>query len=664
MKFNQKLRQAIKILTSSNLGNSISGQVMRNYSNKSIFQPERQVTGITYKAIDKIGLSLSIYEPIVIKKNGDAYENHPLYTLFNNPNPIQKSASDFIHLYGMLFEIYGETFWYLARGESTRRVKEIYLLNPASIELKIDNGEVIGYILHKADGTQVPFTTDEIYHDKRPNPFNEWRGMSVLERASIYVDTEITTSTFTLNYMRNNASPSGIVSLPSMDKETFKQFAAQWREGYEGPENAGKTAFIRGGEASFKAIGATLKDVDAKVTRDMAKDDVLMMLEVPKPLLGMTDSQGFGRGNVETLHYIFTKEKLEPMMKRLDRIYYNILQTYGVQDQANEIMHESPVPEDKDYQLKNATAGVNNWLTVNEIRQQQGLPPIDGYDTLINPQLVPVQASAELNVHKRIILKKQPILSKSQQLKKINQEQEAFRSNLVDINEPYEKQLKKAISKFALEQENAIIDKIGTTKKSYEEWLFNVKAESEALALVITPIIYELMNEQIAETTNFISGELLTLSPEMRAQVELQMKQIAGVYNQDTITALETTISQGVSDGESLAKIKKRVESVYQEAKGYRAERIARTESLKASNESAELVYKANGYHNVKWFTNPGACDFCKELNNTVKNIGSDFYSIGDVVTNNAGQMLEIDYRNITTPPLHPNCKCSIVPDN
>jgi len=51
----------------------------------------------------------------------------------------------------------------------------------------------------------------------------------------------------------SNASPSGIVTLPNMDKETFKQFAAQWREGYEGPENAG-----------YKVMGTEEEVVEAK----------------------------------------------------------------------------------------------------------------------------------------------------------------------------------------------------------------------------------------------------------------------------------------------------------------------------------------------------------------------------------------------------------------
>ena len=280
MKISRRLKRAYKAF-STPLGNSVSANVLRNYGQNDRFSPVNQVRGITYKAIDKIGLSLSVYDLIIAKQDDTKVLNHPFYSVFDNPNPIQRTAADFTHMWAMLTEIYGETFWYLARGESTRKIKEVYLLNPAQVELKMNNGELVGYILHKADGSQVPLMLEEVYHDKRPNPFNEWRGMSVIERASQYVDIELATTSFTLNYMMNNASPSGIVSLPNMDKETFKQFTAQWREGYEGPENAGKTAFIRGAEANFRAVGATLKDIDQEITRKMAKEDVLMMFCCP-----------------------------------------------------------------------------------------------------------------------------------------------------------------------------------------------------------------------------------------------------------------------------------------------------------------------------------------------------------------------------------------------
>lgn len=627
-----------------------SGSVARNYGKRPVFDPVRQVTGVTYKAIDKIGQSLSVYEPIVKKPNGDAYVNHPVLSLFNNPNP-RMNASDFVHLFGMLYEIYGETFWYLAKGENTNRVKEIYLLNPAQVELQVHEGEIIGYVLHKANGDQVPFLPDEIIHDKRPNPFNEWRGLSVIEKAASYIDIEIDATNFTLNYIRNNASPSGIVSLPTMSQENFKKFTLQWREGYEGPQNAGKTAFIRGGEANFKAVGATLKDVEIDKLRNMSKDDVLMMLDVPKPLLGMTDEKGFGRGNIETLNYIFADNKLEPMMRRLDRIYEKI-GTDMMKGQVIDIQHESPVPEDKEYMLNYYEKGVNVWLTINEVRAGQGLDPLPNGDILVE---APAPAAKTIKVVKK------KTLTKSEQLKKINQEQEDFRSKLVETNDLFANRVQGEISSFTAEQEKKVISNINASAKSYEEWLFNIKEDSERLSELLLPIFVELAEAQIEDVAHFITGELITVTSELRTIMETDIKQISGVFNSDTLTQLQKTLAAGQADGESLVSLKKRVEKVYTDAKGYRAERIARTESLRMSNATAEQVYKANGYTQVQWFINPGACEFCKTFAGRTKTIGTNYVSLGDVISAGDKQMKN-DYRDISTPPLHPNCTCSLIP--
>lgn len=661
MSFRSRFNAAYKVLTSQNLSNSISGEVYRNYAKNPKFSPIQQLQGITYKAIDKIGMSLSIYEPIIQRPNGDVYVNHPILNLFNNPNPIQKNASDFVHLFAMLYEIYGETFWYLVRGENSRKIKEIYLLNPGQVELVIQEGELVGYILHKADGTQVPLMTDEILHDKRPNPFNEWRGMSVMEKAATYIDTEITTAVFTLNYMKNNASPSGIVSLPDMDRDTFKQFAQQWREGYEGPENAGKTAFIRGGQADFKAVGATLKDVDQEITRKMAKTDVLMMLEVPKELLGVTDGGALGRNTVEGFEYIYSKQTIEPLMIRLDRILESINKIENPNNAPINVTHESPVPEDKMYEHTLHKDLVNIALTVNEVRQELGYEPIEGGDDLptTTGTIMPKEPEEEYKSTK-ITLKK--TISKSEQAKKISQEQESFRSKLVDTTEVYTSKYKRAISKFATEQEARVIKNINASSKSYEEWLFNVKEESVKLAEAISPVVFDLMDAQIEDVANFITGELITITDEIRKTTEAHILQISGVYNTDTISALETTITEGQKNGESLAKIKNRVEQVYSDAKGYRAERIARTESLRTSNRTVEQVYKQNGYSSVEWFINPGACEFCRTYAGRVKSIGSNFNNIGDVITADNGSTMRIEYDNIDTPPLHPNCTCSLIP--
>lgn len=660
MNLSNRFKIALGVMTNKGLTESL-GSVVKNYNPDEGYNPYRQVTGITYKAIDKIGMAVSGYEPIVKRSNGDAYENHPIKTLAMRPSA-NMSSTKFHRLWAMNNEIYGETFWYLARGEQTQKVKEVYLLSPPRMEVVQDNGEVVGYILHKENGEQVPFDLTEVYHDMVPNPFNPLRGLSVLEKASVYVNTELTTSNFTLNYMLNNASPSGIVTLPNMNQEAFKQFTMQWRESYEGPRNAGKTAFIRGESASFQAVGATLKDVDQKVTREMAKDDVLMMFDVPKGLLGMSGDKGMGRTEIEALEYVFAKYKTEPLLNTLDEIWFEVAKMGRLAvDGVSRIDHESPIPYDKAYDLEKRKVAVNNWITVNEAREQEGLPALTSpiFDTIV-PKIAGLNTATEPKKTKKITFKTAEAPKTEKQL---NDEQEAFRQNLVDNNEPYALKLKRAISKIASQQEKEVISRISVATKTYEEWLFNVEEESLKMAAVLAPIIISLMEEQSKDVANFITGEALEITTQIKNTVELEMKQIAGAYNAETIKALEKTISAGQAEGESLAKIKKRVEQEFSNAKGYRAERIARTESLRASNMAAELSYKASGYSTVRWFVNPGACEFCQTFAGQTKTIGTAYSKVGGVITSSEGNQMRIDYRDIDVPPLHPNCACSLVPE-
>lgn len=660
MKLTTRVRHALKAFNSTpQLSNSL-GSVLRNYAKPAEFRPQQQFKGITAKAIERISQSVSLYEAEIENAQDKYVANHPLYNIIERPNP-RTSGIDFITLWEMNYQIYGEAFLYLVRGDRTNKVKELYLLNPAMMELIMDNGELVGYVLHKTNGSQVPFTLEEIYHDKSPNPFNEWRGMSIMEKAAAYIDTEITTTSFTLNYINNSASPSGIVSLPNMSPETFRQFTQQWREGYEGPENAGKTAFIRGGEASFKAVGATLQDIDQKVTREMAKDDVLMMFGMPRGLLGMSGEKGLGKSELEPLEYVFAKYTIEPLMKRKDS-FYSYLLTQIAPIQGYYVHHKSIIPEDADRKLKRLQLGTNVWMTINEARAIDGLPPIKGGDELKPDNTAPKsepQKSAQ-----KIVLKKSVVLSKADQIKKEQDTNEQFRKDLVKTNDLYADKIKTTISKFANSKEKEVIGKINASTKIYDEWLFNVKESSEELAAMLSPLIIELMQEQSKEVSSFITGELLTITDEIRASVEADILRLAGVFNADTITALEKTLTEGQTAGESLVKLKKRVESVFEQAKGYRAERIARTESLHASNRTAEMVYKQNGFNSVKWFVNPGACEFCQTYSGRVKEIGSIYTPLGEVVDGVKGGQLRIEYSDIDTPPLHPSCKCSIIPES
>jgi len=658
MGFTDRFNNAIRAFNTKSLGNSVSGSVTRNYFNGHN-SPEHNFKGLAYKVVDKIGQSVSKYEPKVYR--GDSYlETHPFYTLHNAPNPDQKTGAYFNHLWAMLDEIYGKTFWYIVRGENSRKIKELYLLDPSRMQVHREDGIIVGYTLNKYNGEQIPFTPDEIYFDRTPNPFNPDEGLSAYDKASTYIEIEGITADFTLSYMKNNASPSGIVSLPNMDRNLFQKFVAQWRENYEGASNAGKTAFIRGGEASFKAVGATLKDIDQKVTRDMAKEDVLAMFEMPKAMLGIGDQTGLGRASVETLDFIYSKEKLEPKLNRLDSIYTNIWLAQPSEANSKVIIeHDSVIPEDKEYKLALYEKLTGVVLTPNEVRAELGLEPIADGNTLsknTQPAVAPVSPAKSA----KVTLKKK--LTKAELIAKEIDSKEKYRSDLFKVNDYYEKKMLNVMVDFLNKQQAIVIGKINATSKAFDEWLFDIDDANKTLTGTLAPVVDELMDAQAEGVANFISKEPLIMTPEIREMVRHEIGEIVGNFNQDTRAKLETSLTEGNSKGESLAKLKKRVTADFEEAKGYRAKRIAQTESARATNITAEMSYKANGYSKKEWFANPNACQFCRGLDGKVIEIGSKYATTGGTIEGADGGILSVDYRDVQNPPIHPNCKCSINP--
>lgn len=139
--------------------------------------------------------------------------------------------------------------------------------------------------------------------------------------------------------------------------------------------------------------------------------------------------------------------------------------------------------------------------------------------------------------------------------------------------------------------------------------------------------------------------------------------------NEETSSLIRQELADGVDKGESIPKLRDRIEKVYADAAGYRAERIARTEVLRASNFATEEAYRQSGVVSQKeWLTahDERVCPWCGPKDGTKVDLDSDFAKKGDTIvgTNESGKKvrLTIGLSNVSAPPLHPNCRCTLIP--
>ncbi len=140
--------------------------------------------------------------------------------------------------------------------------------------------------------------------------------------------------------------------------------------------------------------------------------------------------------------------------------------------------------------------------------------------------------------------------------------------------------------------------------------------------------LWQYVNPRVVAWAQRHAGELVTaLTDEMRLLVQ-------------------TTLNTALAAGESWPTIREQLSDIFPRA---RAERIARTEVIRAGAQGALAGYEASGtVRGVRWLDNQaGACEDCKALHNQMRPLGQAFYkdTFGDGL-----------------PPRHPHCRCAIAP--
>ena len=97
------------------------------------------------------------------------------------------------------------------------------------------------------------------------------------------------------------------------------------------------------------------------------------------------------------------------------------------------------------------------------------------------------------------------------------------------------------------------------------------------------------------------------------------------------------------------------------------ANRIARTESVRAYTDGQIEAWRESGLITRKqWLLSPTSCEFCEiaaqEYGEQGVELDKPFFQKGDVIVATDGRELNLGYGDVSGPPLHPFCRCTLVP--
>ncbi|MGY0067711.1 phage portal protein [Streptomyces sp. QTS137] len=370
-------------------------------------------SAVAYRCVAAIADNGSSVPLVVRRPDGQDIEGHPVTHLFNKrPNPLM-SARVFKSLLLQQGELAGQAFVWLDRGETgLGPVAEMHLVFD-QVDVIVDKpvaqrpttANVIGFMIRRLDGTQVPVLPEEMLWLRYPHPWDPLGCLAPWKAARHAVDMDAFAREWQRSSYANGARPSGVVYLGDMGEQEFNAVKAAWRSSMQGPENAGKNLLVRstpggGGQAGGKGIGYerltfTPEEMAYLESRMANSAEVMMAFGIPHDYLAAGTTYENRAASKATLWSDTIGPKLEIIGSEID---LRLLPS-DAEEAAWDLSGVDALQEGRDSIANRTRASVYaDTLTIDEARAELGKEPLPnglGEHTLTpyRAQFAPVQGA-------------------------------------------------------------------------------------------------------------------------------------------------------------------------------------------------------------------------------------------------------------------------------
>jgi HK97 family phage portal protein len=210
-------------------------------------------------------------------------------------------------------------------------------------------------------------------------------GMSVIEYARTTFGLALATEQFGTNFFVNGAHMSGVIEMDAdLDNDRARQLRDRFTTKHAGLRRSHLPGVLTGG-AKWKQISVNPDDAQFLETRDFQRGEIAMLFGVPPHMLGMTDkTTSWGTGLVEQ-SLGFLRYTVSDWVGRFEDAWTAMLPG-GATGTLARFDLDAMLRPDPLKRWQAHTAARNAAIkTVNEIRAEETLEPVDGGDDIHAP---------------------------------------------------------------------------------------------------------------------------------------------------------------------------------------------------------------------------------------------------------------------------------------
>lgn len=467
------------------------------------------------------------------------------------PNPDQTSY-EFFDASLTEYLIMGELFWWLLPDADS---ESGYQLRVIPIEWVKEQKSRTNYapseLVVSSNGSgKITLTKDEFVPFKMYSPGNPGGYLSPMSSLKQVLMEQIQADKFRTEVWASSGRFNAYITRPKdvapWDDEQRKKFATAFREAWgKGGENAGKMPLLEDG-MEIKPYQFNAQQAQFAETKQLSREDVAAAYHINPSLIWHTSTQTYAsaKDNARALYADCLGPILQMFQQRINSFLLPMVgansNTYVEFDLEEKLKGSF---EERASILQSAVGGP--WMTRNEARAENNLPPVEGGDALIVP--LNVAEGSQTDADDDYIGSQESTTDESdEELEKSRTiELKAKEARIrVGSTKEEDERMAEVLSKFFKRQGNAVIPKIGSGS---DNW-WNQERWDKELADEIEPLIDETADAHGLEVAKALGSKYNT--EQTRKYLRLVAEGRAAAINENTRKEFEEAIRKAEEDAE------------------------------------------------------------------------------------------------------------------
>jgi len=619
-------------------------------------------------------------EPVLRVQIGgeDAGDNHPLVQLIKSPWP-KVSMSHLLKSRSIMLDIGGTAYWEKIRDRGGR-VKGLAPIRPDRMSI-IPSADGIASYKYKVGDFVTYFEPEDVIQFNYYDPISDFYGLAPLQVCARAADSDNERTDFTRSFFLNAAVPYGLLKTKvKLDEGETDRIKRKWKAEYGGVDNWHNIAVLDA-DADYQRLGLTQEEMSFPDLTNLAETRICMVFQIPPVLAGsMVGIEHSTYSNYAEARQQFWQDSMVPMVAELeDVLNQELAAEFG--DNVSILIDVSEIKalqEDRTAIFDRVTkAYIGGLLMQNEGREEMGFEQVPGGDEFKRPAPSPFTDAIATERDNR----GEPPEDEEPPEVPPKSGAKAFTKGEAETARQLERTARAHELAFARAARNLFRDELRDLLallpkgRRKVDWLGmfmisvmdSLNGSRPRWIAVFQPLFAAVLVEQ-GEALEAQFGIAFDIrNPAVIDFIRDYTYKFAEKIGATTVEGVRELVARAEEEGWAIPELQRQLTELYDGWSEARAELIARSETIRASNAGARESYRIAGVQRLKWWTHEDdrRCDWCASMHGVTIGITESFWRQGDrmTVTDAEGneRVMKFDYETVNHPPLHSACRCFVL---